>query len=128
MNSLIRGSVARRVMSNGVQMPAWRKAVTVARPAPLKWTRTFADAALLSSSEVTDRIMQVVRNFDKVEPGLVTEKAHFTKDLKLDSLDVVEVVMAFEEEFSIEIPDAECEKIFTVEDAVKFVSTHPQAK
>jgi len=48
--------------------------------------------------------------------------------LGLDSLDAVEVVMAFEEEFVIEIPDAEAEKILTCEDAIKFISSHPQAK
>jgi NADH dehydrogenase (ubiquinone) 1 alpha/beta subcomplex 1 len=46
----------------------------------------------------------------------------------LDSLDAVEVVMAIEEEFGIEIPDSEADKIFSVEDAVKYVSGHPMAK
>jgi NADH dehydrogenase (ubiquinone) 1 alpha/beta subcomplex 1, acyl-carrier protein len=46
----------------------------------------------------------------------------------LDSLDVVELVMAFEEEFGIEIPDTDADRIFTVEDAVNYISQHPQAK
>lgn len=50
------------------------------------------------------------------------------KDLALDSLDVVEVVMAVEEEFAIEIPDAEADKILSVADAVEYISSHPQAK
>jgi NADH dehydrogenase (ubiquinone) 1 alpha/beta subcomplex 1 len=58
----------------------------------------------------------------------VAPKAHFINDLGLDSLDTVEVVMAIEEEFVIEIPDDMAEKLLTVEDAVKFVSQHPQAK
>ena len=49
-------------------------------------------------------------------------------DSGLDSLDTVEVVMAIEEEFTIEIPDDQCEKIASVGDAVEFISAHPQAK
>lgn len=59
----------------------------------------------------------------QVQPG-----AHFEKDLGLDSLDVVELVMAFEEEFCIEIPDADADKIFSVDDAVNYVAQHPMAK
>lgn len=54
--------------------------------------------------------------------------AHFTKDLGLDSLDAVEVVMALEEEFAIEIPDAEADKILSVDDAVTYIAAHPHAK
>lgn len=50
------------------------------------------------------------------------------KDLGLDSLDTVEVVMALEDEFHVEIPDAEFEKILTTSDAVKYISTQPNAK
>ena len=49
-------------------------------------------------------------------------------DLGLDSLDTVEVVMAFEDEFAIEIPDADAEKIHSCEDAIKYVLGHPHAK
>lgn len=52
----------------------------------------------------------------------------FQADLGLDSLDTVEVVMAFEEEFSVEIPDAEADKILSVADAVAYLSAHPQAR
>lgn len=58
----------------------------------------------------------------------VTPSAHFQKDLGLDSLDTVEVVMAFEEEFAIEIPDVEADKILSTSDAVQYISAHPQAK
>jgi NADH dehydrogenase (ubiquinone) 1 alpha/beta subcomplex 1 len=50
------------------------------------------------------------------------------KDLGLDSLDTVEVVMAFEDEFHIEIPDQQFEKILTVSDAIDFIKTQPHAK
>lgn len=52
----------------------------------------------------------------------VSSKSHFVTDLGLDSLDVVEIVMALEDEFGIEISDEEAEKVFTVEDAVEFIS------
>lgn len=52
----------------------------------------------------------------------------FSADLGLDSLDTVEVVMALEEEFAIEIPDSEADKILSVPDAVSYLSAHPQAK
>uniref|UniRef100_A0A452YZQ0 Acyl carrier protein n=1 Tax=Aegilops tauschii subsp. strangulata TaxID=200361 RepID=A0A452YZQ0_AEGTS len=58
----------------------------------------------------------------------VTPNAHFQKDLGLDSLDTVEIVMAFEEEFSFEIPDNEAEKIDSIKSAVDFIASHPQAK
>ncbi len=50
------------------------------------------------------------------------------KDLDLDSLDAVEVVMAIEEEFCIEIPDSEADKMLSISDAITYVSTHPMAK
>ncbi len=58
----------------------------------------------------------------------VTATARFKEDLDLDSLDSVEVVMAIEEEFAIEIPDSEADKIFSVQDAVTYISGHPMAK
>ena len=58
----------------------------------------------------------------------VTPDAAFEKDLGLDSLDVVELVMALEEEFGIEIPDAEADKISSVSDAVNYVISNPLAK
>jgi NADH dehydrogenase (ubiquinone) 1 alpha/beta subcomplex 1 len=58
----------------------------------------------------------------------VSPTAHFEKDLGLDSLDVVELVMAVEEEFSVEIPDGDADKILTMEDAINYIASHPQAK
>ena len=69
-----------------------------------------------------------LKNFQKVDPTKVTEKSHFMNDLGLDSLDTVEVVMAFEDEFAIEIPDNEADKILSVADAVEYIANHPQAK
>jgi NADH dehydrogenase (ubiquinone) 1 alpha/beta subcomplex 1, acyl-carrier protein len=90
--------------------------------------RFFAGATFLDPKEVSDRIISVVKNFDKVDAAKVTPEAKFTEDLGLDSLDSVEVVMAIEDEFAIEIPDAEADKIASVSDAVEYIAGHPMAK
>ena len=61
-----------------------------------------------------------------VEASQVTETAKFVEDLGADSLDTVELVMALEEEFSIEIPDEDAEKITSVGDAVKYINEHAE--
>uniref|UniRef100_A0A0D9WFX1 Acyl carrier protein n=1 Tax=Leersia perrieri TaxID=77586 RepID=A0A0D9WFX1_9ORYZ len=91
-------------------------------------TEEGAKGSFLDKGEVADRIVSVVKNFQKVEPSKVTPNAHFQKDLGLDSLDTVEIVMAFEEEFGFEIPDNEAEKIDSIKTAVDFIASHPQAK
>ncbi len=82
----------------------------------------------LNPAEVQERIITVVKNFDKVDPAKVSPTSKFADDLGLDSLDAVEVVMAIEDEFAIEIPDAEADRIASVADAVEYVAAHPMAK
>ncbi|KAL6610064.1 hypothetical protein ACP70R_040033 [Stipagrostis hirtigluma subsp. patula] len=95
----------------------------------LSSTTEETKGSFLDKGEVADRVVSVVKNFQKVEPAkLVTPNAHFQKDLGLDSLDTVEIVMAFEEEFGFEIPDNEAEKIDSIKTAVDFIASHPQAK
>ena len=72
-------------------------------------------------SDVTDRVKKIVVEHLGVDEGKVTENASFIDDLGADSLDTVELVMAFEEEFGIEIPDDAAESIVTVGDAVKYI-------
>ncbi|XP_057435807.1 acyl carrier protein 2, mitochondrial [Lotus japonicus] len=84
--------------------------------------------SFLDKSEVTDRVVSCVKNFQKVDPSKVTPNAHFQNDLGLDSLDSVEIVMALEEEFGFEIPDNEADKINSIKLAVDFIASHPQAK
>ena len=79
----------------------------------------MADAA-----DILERVKKIVVEHLDVEAEKVTEKASFIDDLGADSLDNVELVMAFEEEFNIEIPDDAAEHIQTVGDAVKFISEH----
>ena len=73
-------------------------------------------------SEVFERVKAIVIKRLEADPAKVVEKASFIDDLGADSLDNVELVMAFEEEFGIEIPDDAAEHIQTVGDAVKFIS------
>lgn len=73
-------------------------------------------------SDVMARVKKMVVEHLDVEEEKVTDNAHFIDDLGADSLDNVELVMAFEEEFDIEIPDDAAEHIQTVGDAVKFIS------
>jgi len=75
-------------------------------------------------SNVLDRVKKVIVDQLSVEESQVVETASFTTDLGADSLDTVELVMAFEEEFGIEIPDEEAEKIQTVKDAIDYIESH----
>ncbi|ERL47577.1 Methionine synthase protein [Candidatus Micropelagos thuwalensis] len=73
-------------------------------------------------SDVAEQVKKIVVEHLGVDAGKVVENASFIDDLGADSLDTVELVMAFEEEFGIEIPDDAAETILTVADAVKFIS------
>ncbi len=74
-------------------------------------------------SDVAERVKKIVVEHLGVEASKVVENAHFIEDLGADSLDTVELVMAFEEEFSIEIPDDAAEKIQTIKDAISFIQS-----
>ena len=73
------------------------------------------------SEEVVSRIKKVITNHLGVKEDKVIENAKFIEDLGADSLDQVELVMAFEEEFKCEIPDEAAEKIITVKDAIDLI-------
>ncbi|THV86133.1 acyl carrier protein [Aureobasidium pullulans] len=85
--------------------------------------RCYSAHAGLSKDEVQGRILDLLKNFDKL-----SAQSHFTNDLGLDSLDTVEVVMAIEEEFSIEIPDKEADAIHSVNQAVEYILSQPDGK
>ena len=74
------------------------------------------------SDDIADRVRKIVVEHLGVEDDKVTEAANFIDDLGADSLDTVELVRAFEEEFGIEIPDDAAEKIVTVKDAISFIA------
>ena len=76
------------------------------------------------STEILEKVKKVVIDQLSVEESQVTPTSSFTADLGADSLDTVELVMAFEEAFGCEIPDEEAEKIQTVQDAVDYIDSH----
>ena len=73
------------------------------------------------SDDIAGRVKKIVVEHLGVDEGKVADNASFIDDLGADSLDTVELVMAFEEEFGCEIPDDAAEKILTVGDAIKFL-------
>ena len=74
-------------------------------------------------SDISERVKKIVIEHLGVDEDKVTDGASFIDDLGADSLDTVELVMAFEEEFGSEISDSEAEKILTVGDAIKFIES-----
>ncbi|THX65924.1 acyl carrier protein [Aureobasidium pullulans] len=114
-----------------VQVPITRRVApssflpsTTAAPSTfVSAVRCYSAHAGLSKDEVQGRILDLLKNFDKL-----SAQSHFTNDLGLDSLDTVEVVMAIEEEFSIEIPDKEADAIHSVNQAVEYILSQPDGK
>jgi acyl carrier protein len=81
-----------------------------------------------SMASVEERVKQIIVEQLGVDEAEVTPSASFVDDLGADSLDTVELVMAFEEAFEIEIPDEDAEKIRTVQDAITYIDQHAKAK
>ena len=79
-------------------------------------------------SDITDRVKKIVVEHLNVDEGKVSDDASFIDDLGADSLDTVELVMAFEEDFGIEIPDSSAEKFITVKDAKDYIKTVEKLK
>ena len=77
---------------------------------------------------VADRVKKIIVDQLGVEEELVTADASFVDDLGADSLDQVELVMAFEEAFGIEVPDEDAEKMTTVKDATEYIDKHAKGK
>ncbi|KAI1367600.1 acyl carrier protein-like protein [Xylaria arbuscula] len=103
-------------------------AMQTSRIAAVPAVRMYSAASGLKKEEVEGRIMGILSGFDKVnDPSNIKPTAHFSNDLALDSLDTVEVVMAIEEEFSIEIPDKDADAIHSVNQAVDYILSQPDA-
>jgi len=77
--------------------------------------------------QIAEKVKQIIVEQLGVDEGEVTSSASFVDDLGADSLDTVELVMAFEEAFDIEIPDEDAEKIRTVQDAIDYIVKHSKA-
>ena len=80
----------------------------------------------MSSEEVFEKVKSIIVEQLQVSEDIVTEEASFIDDLGADSLDLVELIMALEEEFGIEIPDGDAEKVTTVEDVVNYIKENTQ--
>ena len=76
---------------------------------------------IMSSEEIFEKIKNIIIEQLQVSEATVTEEASFIDDLGADSLDLVELIMALEEEFGIEIPDGDAEKVVTVGDVVSYI-------
>ncbi|WOL10435.1 hypothetical protein Cni_G19190 [Canna indica] len=81
-----------------------------------------ASSAATSFEDLKTRVLDLVKKYDKIDSSKVTDTADFQKDLSLDSLDRVELVMAIEQEFSVEIPDDKADKLSCCADVVKYIS------
>lgn len=79
------------------------------------------------TDDIESKVKKIVAEHLDVDESKISANASFIDDLGADSLDQVELVMAFEEEFGCEIPDEEAEKIATLEDAVKFIKATAEA-
>jgi acyl carrier protein len=76
------------------------------------------------SEEITQKVIEIVASQLELEADQIKPESSFTEDLKADSLAVVELVLALEESFDIEIPDDDTENIKTVKDAINYIQTH----
>ncbi len=75
----------------------------------------------MSEKSIAEKVKDIIVEQLGVNPEQVTDKASFVEDLGADSLDTVELVMAFEEEFNVEVPDEDAEKLQNVGDVVKYI-------
>ncbi|RCV10089.1 hypothetical protein SEVIR_2G087500v4 [Setaria viridis] len=127
----LRPAILRRIrLSPSPSLPFAASAAAASHPhALVRWLARPMSShdAHLTREEVVDRVLDVLKSHPKVDPSKVTPEAHFEKDLGLDSLDTVEVVMAIEEEFKLEIPDKEADKIDSLPLAIEYVANHPMA-
>lgn len=98
-------------------------AQNAAKPAGAQQTKPVKD-----EKAIFKRVQKIVSDLLKKRPELVTMNSNFMDDLGADSLDTVELTMAFEEEFNIEIKDDDAAKLKTVGDAVRYISTAPKSK
>jgi acyl carrier protein len=81
----------------------------------------------MASKELTAKVVDIITNQLGVDKEIITPEAHVIDDLGADSLDIVELVMALEEAFDLEIPDDDAEKIRTVQDILQYLEQHKAA-
>ncbi|KAM3827155.1 acyl carrier protein, mitochondrial [Vipera latastei] len=106
----------------GLAGGAWagsRLPAAVLRP---PWPRGYSDAPTLTLKGVQAQVLYVLKLYDKIDPEKLSLDSHFMKDLGLDSLDQVEIIMAMEDEFGFEIPDAAAEKLMSPQDIIDYIA------
>uniref|UniRef100_A0A8C5Q0K0 Acyl carrier protein n=1 Tax=Leptobrachium leishanense TaxID=445787 RepID=A0A8C5Q0K0_9ANUR len=84
--------------------------------------RQYGDLPPLTVENIGERVLYVLKLYDKIDPEKLSVSSHFMKDLGLDSLDQVEIIMAMEDEFGFEIPDADGEKLMTPQEIVDYIA------
>ncbi|NWI71306.1 ACPM protein, partial [Todus mexicanus] len=86
--------------------------------------RRFSDLPPLTLPDIKERVLYVLKLYDKIDPdkASLTAESHFMKDLGLDSLDQVEIIMAMEDEFGFEIPDGDAEKLMCPQEIVDYIA------
>ncbi|ESP04048.1 hypothetical protein LOTGIDRAFT_110237, partial [Lottia gigantea] len=72
--------------------------------------------------DIESRVLEVIKKYDKINAEKLTLDSHFMNDLGLDSLDQIEVIMAMEDEFGFEIPDADSERLMRPKDIIQYVA------
>ncbi|KAK7331146.1 hypothetical protein VNO77_25363 [Canavalia gladiata] len=90
--------------------------------------RCWCSSTAASSDPILNRVIALTKKYDKIDASKVTEAADFQKDLNLDSLDRVELIMALEEEFSVEIPDEKADKLTCCGDVAKYIASETDQK
>lgn len=103
------------------------RSIAVPRPVSLPLIRTYAGFPALTRDLAKERIIELLEGYDKVTATEITEESSFNKDLGLDSLDVVEVVMEVEHEFNIQIPDEEADSLKSVGQTIDYILAQPDA-
>eukprot|EP00088_Acartia_fossae_P063730 TRINITY_DN7792_c0_g1_i1.p1 TRINITY_DN7792_c0_g1~~TRINITY_DN7792_c0_g1_i1.p1 ORF type:complete len:165 (+),score=47.10 TRINITY_DN7792_c0_g1_i1:45-497(+) len=88
--------------------------------------RLYSSAEPMDLKSIEQRVLLVLNLYDKINPDKLTVESHFVKDLGLDSLDHVEVIMAMEDEFGFEIPDDHGEKLLTPAQIIRYVADHEE--
>ncbi|GAB6025915.1 Acyl carrier protein 1, mitochondrial [Chamberlinius hualienensis] len=105
-------------VQTAARKPLWKN---VCQPI-VQIQRSYSDKMPLTLEIIRDRVLLVLKLFDKIDPNKLTVDSHFMNDLGLDSLDHVEVIMAIEDEFGFEIPDSYAEKLLRPKDIIQYVA------
>ncbi|XP_028938762.1 acyl carrier protein, mitochondrial [Ornithorhynchus anatinus] len=88
----------------------------------VQWSRQYSDLPPLTLESIKERVLYVLKLYDKIDPEKLSVSSHFMKDLGLDSLDQVEIIMAMEDEFGFEIPDIDAEKLMCPQEIVDYIA------